>query len=478
MDFRNSCLVPAALSLLLGLGVWYIIFRLLTPALGAGYGVLSLDAEYGDRMVGELLSRGGLGNYLSESTQWVFLDDFGELLRIPLDTYEDRVTPFDPRNDGYPERLRSFFVHGGKRFFFIPLPRGLIGASPGELEDRVARCLGDIPFRLDAPASSRPLGLYALLFAAAAAALVLLSGVTLGGISLLPLLGALCSGGAGGFTLAAVLTALFALLREPLGEFFVSRRYSPREAGRLRHEPALFRRNRLPVLVVTALYGGVCVLSGFPLAAGIAALLSFALILPLALRAGSNRGAVLGHIRFVPVPISGRSIQRGRPFRIAVPFALASLAALVLPPLLGFLPRSDSGAGLAWTGMEAFLVDSSAYEAHAAFQRSFSRRPLRYGEGPSEEGEYLRYHRGADGLIGGAQPGDTGGEGGLPPFPLEDLTAFLRSSGSGSPNSHTRKELIPVLTVLLFCVPALFPAPERRRNKRKYLIYNDKRIAA
>jgi hypothetical protein len=475
MDYRKSFLIPVSLSLFLGLGVWYMNFRLLKPALGAGYGILSVDAEYGDRMVGELLSRGGLDNYLSESTQWVFLDDFGELLRIPLDTYEDRVAPFDPRNDGYPARLRSFFVQKGKRFFFIPLPQGLIGASPRELEGRLERCLGDIPFRLDVPAASRPLGLFALLFAAAGLALILLSGMTLGGISLLPLLGALCYGGAGGFALAAALTALFALLREPLGEFFVSRRYSPR-APRLRNWPG--RGRVILVSLVTALYGGICVLSGFPIAAGTAALLSFFLILPLALRSESNRGALLGHIRFVPVPISGHTIRRARSSPLAVPFALASLLVLVQPSLPDFLSRPGPGGGPGWTAMEGVPVDSSAYEAHSAFQRSFSRRPLRYGEGAAGDGEYLRYRRGADGLIGETLPGESGGgEGEIPPFPLEDLTAFLKGPGVPAPG-HTPEELIAVLTVLFFCVPALFPASKGRRNKKRNLIYNDKRIAA
>ena len=482
MDYRKSCLIPVSLSLFMGLGVWYMNFQLLTPALGAGYGILSVDAEYGDRMVGELLSRGGMDNYLSESTQWVFLDDFGELLRIPLDTYEDRIAPFDPRNDGYPDLLRSFFVHGGMRFFFIPLPQGLIGASPRELEERLERCLGDIPFCLDVPSASRPLAFYALLFAAAGLALILLSGMSLGGISLLPLLGALCYGGAGGFALAAALTALFALLREPLGEFFVSRRYSLRDASpRLRNWPTLFWRRVILAPLVTTLYGGICILSGFPVAAGIAALLSFFLILPLALRSESNRGAFLGHIRFVPVPISGHALQRGRSSRLAVPFALASLAVLVLPSLPIFLPRSGSGGGAVWTGMEGSPVDSSAYESHAAFQRSFSRRPLRYGEGAVEGGEYLRYRRGADGLIGEAFPVGTAdpgsGEGEIPPFPLEDLTAFLQAPGLSS-SGHTPEELIAVLSVLFFCVPALFPVPEGCRNKKKKLIYNDKRIAA
>jgi hypothetical protein len=454
-------------------------YRSLPPLLGKGYAVLSLDASGDDRYIGELLARGNWGNYISESTQWVFLDEFGELERLPLDSYADRVEPFDPRNDGYAGRLESFFVRDGKRFFFIPLPPDFWGNSGERLEADLARCLGDIPFQVEFPGASRPLGIYAVLFAGAAVGMVLLSRAPWIGIRLLPLLAALCYRGPGGFALASVLTALFALAREPVGDFFVSRRYRghysviTKESGK---RPFFLRA----LLFFLAAYGGIAYLGRIPVSLALAALVSGTLILGLSLFAESKKGVKMGHVRFVPVRISVYSGRGGAFSRLMAPFALASLASLFLPSLiLAAGHGAGRGNGLpSQAEPPGEVISPKEYEAHVAFQASFSLKPFRTGGETPDPGPYLRYHRGIDGLIGDYSALEDAGAGEIPPFPLEDLMDFLARRKYAPAPANTPEDRLPVFAVLLLCIPVFLQMRQKHGKKKGILIYNDKRIAA
>jgi hypothetical protein len=148
MSLPKSVGVSITVSLLCGGLVFVLSYGLpgrQKPALGRGgapgegFAALTLDASYPDRQIRELLAYGGVKTAIGESSQWVFLEDFGGLEQVPLDRYWERVEPFDPRNDGYAERLQSFFVFNGERRIFI----GLKGA-PLDLEGRVQAALGDI----------------------------------------------------------------------------------------------------------------------------------------------------------------------------------------------------------------------------------------------------------------------------------------------------------------------------------------------
>jgi hypothetical protein len=477
MLLRKITVILIFAALLLGFAVFYMGYRFLPPPEGKGYAVLSLDVSYEDRYIGELLDQGNGGPYISESTQWVFWDDFGELIRLPLESYGDRVESFDPRNDGYARRLESFFVHEGKRFFFIPLSPDVFGTSREKFEETLARCLEGIPFQVEFPGGSRPWGIYALLFAGAAAGMLLLSGAPRIGISLIPLLGALSYWGPAGFALAASLTALFGLLLQPGREFFISRRYRSRytRMGKKTGRRG-FRWGVSPLFA--AVYGVICFLGRFPLSLGVAGIFSFFIILGLSLWAEAARGTGMGHVRFVPVSISVHSMRIKEFSRIMVPFALGSLGALVLPSLI---IGSHNAAGdnllvpAEWRG---YMINSGEYEAHAAFQASFSLRPFRTGGDNQDSGEYLRYHRGGDGLIGDYSAVEGGHTPEVPPFPLEDLMNFLSRREYIRSPAYTSGDLFSVLAVLFFCIPFFLPIQQGHSKKKRLLVYNDKRIAA
>ncbi|MDR2479981.1 MAG: hypothetical protein LBD48_11810, partial [Treponema sp.] len=132
MSFKRSLSLLIILSLFSGAALCALA-GVFNPSAGrGGYAVLVTDAAIPDKTLRELLvpcEKGFGGPPVSESVQWVLLDEFGGLAKIFLDEYESRVAPFDPRNDGYAQKLRSFFVREGKRYVFIPLRSGTMARA-------------------------------------------------------------------------------------------------------------------------------------------------------------------------------------------------------------------------------------------------------------------------------------------------------------------------------------------------------------
>jgi hypothetical protein len=428
---------------------------------------LTLDASYPDRHIRELLAREGLATTIGESSQRVFLDDFGTLEQVPLDSYWDRVEPFDPRNDGYAALLQSFFVSGGERRIFIDLKR-----APLDLEGRVKAALGERRYSLSTPEPRRSPLVPALLFMAAAALTLLLAREIHIMLFFLPLWAPLAGLGAAGFALTAVLAGLAGVLREPAREYFVSRRYGA-AGGRL-PSPGVWALSGL-FLAAAAL---LAVFGRYPPLTVPAALILVPLVLCCALRTESCRGIREGHIRFKPVQIAPRSRRTGACSPILVPFALAAVA---LPLLSGVFPAAGGSAGGLFPPRAGWKsppeLSAERYREHAAFQQAFSYTSLRGGGLP-----YLRYSLAEDGLIDGAgsaqavvaEPGE------IPPFPLAPLIDFLADYAYTDPGpvaprgeSPAGAFIVPGLWVLLFL--------RDRRGRRlwgKLAMYMDKRIAA
>jgi hypothetical protein len=490
-----------------------------------GYAVLAVDASYPDRFIGDLLASEAAPdftrNYISESTQWVFLDDFGTLQRIPLDTYRDRVEPFDPRDDGYAEKLRSFFVREGKRLFFMPIPPLASDSGAADpwltkrritaLEASITPVLGKIPFSLTFLGHEQPRLFYFLLFVLAGGATIAFSGEPALFMALLPVLGALTFAGPPGLALGAALAVLSGTVAEPIRDRWAAHRYRLDPAG---HYGKLY-----PVLAVplgTALFflGIFGILYGISPPAGnltgavqgkslallgTAGLVCSGGILWLLLWIEANQGNDQDHVRFMPVRIM-EATNWGRINRTLIPFALASLAALYGPQMSeGLRTYHDPG----FIADPRYLIDAAAYETHAAYQVSFSFIPLGRGPEPSlPVVNYRQYRLGEDGLI--AEEFSTGAEGDpppslageypygepvIPPFPLEDLIAFLEGfshTTGGELNGVTALRIISLSMlglVLFLMAPGVYRRglrwyTQRAGKKKHILVYNEKRIAA
>ncbi|MDR2537831.1 MAG: hypothetical protein LBC46_05950 [Treponema sp.] len=289
-----------------GSGVFLLVITLLPDEASEGYAVLRVDAALPDRDIGERLAA-SIDNYISidfvsESTQRVFLNDFDTILSLSLEEYQERLGASalrpDPRDDGYAARLHSFFVRNGQRLFFIPFIRPSLleelntvwiyrtRSGNANLEAAIAKGLDGIPFSIEWLGYDRePRYLY-IAFADAACVL-------------------------------AFLLWRFALC--------VVRRIAASSQGK-----------RMPQRLVVA-------------------------------------GAV---VLFVVV---------------------VALSAHSLPVIVERLKLYHAPSG----ELTASLISAAEYEAHIAFQTSFTLRPL--GSRVLNENSYLRYDIGTDGLIAGTR---------------------------------------------------------------------------
>jgi hypothetical protein len=461
-----------------------------------GFAVLSVDAAHSDRAVGEALSGAGITGYISESSSWVFLDDFGELKRVALDLYDEMVEPFDPRNDGYAERLRSFFVKDGKRRFFIDLrssirPSEKAGAFPAyeQLEGRIAALLGEgTAFTLDGFAAIRggfPFWLPLLSLAASGGALVLAlrsPGAFPPGFSrliaaLIPVQGALALSGPGGFACAAALLGCFECLFPPIRENLL--RIQQRR-HRFRFD-RIFRINWLLALFFFLGYILAAAASPVnPLVAALAGISAFAAF-GFFLRRESNPETGHIHRRFFPVPIREPPFSLNSLPRITLPLALASFLSLFLP-LFGLSEKGPGVFPTAFSHTDSSLTAApdiptrEEYEAHFTFQSSFSLRPLDPSD-QTEDAAYLAYYLGEDGLIAGSR--ETTGLAvpdypEIPPFPLEELSVFLENGGNHAVRGTGAGDIFSALVILLLALPAGFRRGREKRKMGSFLIFNDK----
>ena len=519
----------AVISILCG-GLVFFLFRFYgTPGArpdesgtsnsGAGFAVLVLDESRDDRQIRESLARGGIDDVISESSQELPVDDFGELKMIPLDTFRNEIETFDPRDDGYAAKLDEFFVRDGKRFFFLPL-KSLSGIRMAALKKQLSSLLGETPFTLGILGRNIPVLWYFALLAAACVFVLYFSPSRRLFVFELPVLLAFGWGGASAFFLGAVLSGIWELLREPMGEISASRRYGrlPIYAGAgfrgLWERLKPFRLNCFLVLlflVFLVLFSFFGDLSPLPLVVGC---VCFFLLYFLAFRIEAERIRKNRHILFTPVPLFPFKVRTFSLFPVLLPFGAGAALAVFLP---AFLPAFSSTRGQDPALVDTrYLVSAEDYYRHVNFERSFSYRSLNENqdlsflqvpdEGAFEREEYLRYNLGADGLIGKGEsyppedreelvpaegPRTEGRWTGGPPFPLEKLMNFLvnysKPAGSGSGDIREPQnaaaavkswELIGVVIIFAACILDLLPPGIRGKKMKKVPIFRDKRIAA
>ncbi|MDR1617617.1 MAG: hypothetical protein LBS06_01060 [Treponema sp.] len=458
---------------------------LMPPGTAAGYAALRFDAAVPDRRIGELLSA-VTEDYISESTQYVLLDDFGALREIPLDRYAESVEPFDPRNDGYAEKLRAFFVRDGSRVFFVPLAKlpggraagGFAGGREAAFERRIAPLFEGIPFSVEYAGRGKPVLLWFVLAAAAGVGALFLWKPRLPAAASLPVLCAFAPGGPPALALGAILAGFLFLLVEPAGEFFVSFRYGgprsgSRPGGRIAGNLRPFRRRLVPGALLLAAYGGGCAAGGVPPLLGAAVFAAALGLVILSLLAESVRGGSQDHVRFLPVIITKPPNPVPAFSRIVLAQFLGAALAASLPLL--FPGLRPAAAPALFTG--GALPSEEEYLRHAAFQAGFSWRPLGGGEGI-----YRRYTAGEDGLLS-ELPGEEKAAPSFPPFPLRDLAAFL-DDPAAVPGPRPFEEgagplrQLPLLVALVLALPALRGPAWGRSKKKKMLVYAEKRIAA
>jgi len=393
------------------------------------YALLTVDESYHDRHIQELL---GIKGTVSASSIEIPLDDFSFLRMIPLEGFYDHIEPFDPRDTGFAVRLRSFFIHDGKRHFFIPLAgiseRGVTVRTKAQLHAHIASLLNDIPFTLTTivQAHSGLHTVYAIILAAAYACTLYFSRSRRLFLFIMPLLPAFLWCGAWVFLFAALLLTAAQLLHEPLKELLVSQIHDEcsrlsisRFSMKLRTMFASFKLTGFLIALIAIVFALVTILR-FHVVPFAVVYVTFPLSVVLAFRLEAAQVQRNRHMPFVPVQMIGTKITILPLVKVITPFGAAFLLALVVPL---FFPGLQVERAEVFPIKADYLVSKEEYLRYAEFQRTFSYRSL---DGNRET--YPQYRIDEDGLMVG------NGEYALdlweiPEFPLEKLNLFLVKYG-------------------------------------------------
>jgi len=139
-------LTSVIISLLMGILVFFLFMNFSSAGSGEIYCVVSVDKNIPDRLAGDLLENAGFDVFYSESRTRIYYDDFGQWKELSLDRYRDYIESYDPRDSGYAENLRSFFINGDSRLLFIPVD-SIFGR--GAVSRKITAAFGQIPFTID-----------------------------------------------------------------------------------------------------------------------------------------------------------------------------------------------------------------------------------------------------------------------------------------------------------------------------------------
>jgi len=416
----------------------------LMPVEKGAYGALVCGEEVSDREIRGRLEAQGFTGIVSESDQWVLVDNFGSVERVSLDEYAARVLPFDPRNDGYAEKLRSLFVRDKQRWIYIPLH------FPVGIEKRLSAALRDIPFSFHA-AAPRPISLFLALFCLAAAAFFLIPPLRLTLrphvaclLPLLPPLAPLALGGAAGFAMASLLAGCAALLAGPWLEWRLT--LPGKHPVQTRQAPALCRL--LPPIFLI-FYGVIAFFSGLhlffilPVSVFFCAMMIFQLRCAYLEASGGNSNQPDTRRRFSPVSIF---IRRAYTFAFSWAMLPFAVIALVLAAAGLFVSGAETAAPV--TLPSAGTITEADYYSHYWFQSTFSFRSLHV-----PEQDMGIYQLASDGLLGKTDDDAAAEAPDVPPFPLDDLVQYLSAPGRGGSALYA---LLAALLPLLFVFPILF----------------------
>ena len=467
--------LPVVLSFLFAIGLWvYGVVRLQTEGgIRGAYATLVCADTYSDREIRDRLDGQGLRDLVSESDQWFLLDCFGTIEKIPLVMYEERLLPFDPRNDGYAEKLQSLFVRDGKRFVYIPLEKN----RPENMETEVARALSDVSYSLEyARYPPRrdfifPLISICLTICAFFVIPALRRWLNAGLLPCLIALSPLALGLAPGFALVSLLAGFAALLAEP----------GQPHTGRQRPYdlPRPFTARWLLAVALIACYGFFSFFSGLPVLFAFLVLASFCCLLLVSVRSGgggkfpinvSFKKRYQHRHRFTPVEIISRKTVSSGFFPVMLPFAAMALA-------LAFTnfarPQPLPSPVVNVSPLPPGAVTEADFQEHYLFQSAFSFRALgeTYEDGrPAITG----YGLSSSGLLDPVAPG-VDEELQIPDFPLSDLLRGLSSdlprvADEVNPGNSTDRLFASL--PMLFILPAFIHSIKRKRQGGFRLLNN------
>jgi len=510
MSFFRSVLLIGLVSLLISGGLLYLGYASGYEEFRGGYAVLSTDAGIEDNVITSLLENADFlgGSPVAESSLWVLLDNFDHIETIPLPDYFSKVFTFDPRNDGYAEKLREVFLRDNKRFIYIPLVAGNWNTS--SVNKQIMSLLGDISFSVDYYGTGRPMQFFFLMYLAASVFMIILCcvnkkshnsfGFSAGIIALIPVFSPLAFFGASGFACVSLFFALFILLRDPLydlvalsGARLKSRVSSKRSWLKVIYkeiiEPYRFYALLLPLFI--AAFAVIISISQlqFMFLLAVFACAFFVFLFSLKILSLT----VVKRRKFSPVLIIKRAYL-GFAFSVfMIPFAAAAFVTFLLAPF-------QNGAYVFNNRFDTFVYEND-YHAHIAYQSAFSTSQLSArSDTKASGGGFPGFFLDTDGLpsMRVAAAGSNINFSDFPPFPLKNLMDFFEGVNSGlKTNSGTGGAfekrvllLLAVFIVICFILNRyynnllnmdfsglkrfLYKMPQKGINRNKTPLYNER----
>jgi len=466
MSFFRSVLLASLISLIAAVCLLFIGFSMGFEEFRGGYAVITVDENIEDRQVRSMLEISGynVGEPISESSQWVMLDRFDSLQRVSLNEFFSSVLSFDPRNDGYAEKLRAVFVRDGKRYFFLPLMAG--NWNPGKLDKSFHTLLGEIPFSVEYYGIGRPLALFFIVYSIASAILLVLCYLNrkihrsiVNIIPMIPVLSSLCFFGAAGIGCAALLFGLFILLKEPLHDLLNPAEKSEKEFKKRMQQlykeiiiPYRYYWLFLPVFFLA--FGILIVFSQLTfLFLFILFIVSFAVFffsLKIVIFSGVE------HKRFNPVTIIRRRFPQFVFPVYILPFAIGAFLTVFFTPYMSGSIASDKRFD--------HLVSEQDYLSHITYQASFSRNQL---NSSYYNNDFPSFYFDSEGLpvISTASSKQSVNLNEYPSFPLKHLMEFFGNVNSGNDTGNMGEksaalrggfaENLSLLVLIVFLLPGL-----------------------
>jgi len=485
MFFFRSFLPVCLISLLTAAGLFFLCLSAAAEheELTSGYAVLTTDASIDDRYIRSLLETSGYfkDEIVSESSLWVLLDEFDSLSKIPLDSYFSRIFSFDPRYDGYADKLISLFIKDNRRFIYIPLTDGNI--NPAILDKQLKTVLSEVPFSINYFGVKRSLSLFFIVYAAASFCMLIIClikrknnrGIT-GVIAVIPVMASFAFFGAPGIGCAALFFALFIFLKNPIIEYLNSAGHTP-GVKRKRFKniykeiifPYRFYLSFMPVFAaaftILIIFSRINILFFLVISAAASAVFFFSLII-LSLPGKIRR-------RFTPIMIIRRHVPEFAFPVYILPFAAGAFFALFFTPTIPGAYDSNEKFDI--------IINEQDYYDHLTHQAFFSTRQLGTGlhSGLSSQnwsdssGIFPGFYFDADGLpsvkINSTSRRINTDD--YPPFPLKDLMDFFISVNDGN-RTNTNvistgiADKLSLLVLLLFLFPG-FIIREKNDNLPK-----------
>ncbi|GAB1481354.1 hypothetical protein MASR2M78_01690 [Treponema sp.] len=470
--------VALSLAILVSLASMLLayLYRPFTNSKSA-YFKITLDAKADEGAALKKLQDVGLKNIISESTEWIYLDAFGELEKVPLTQYAHRLESFDPRNDGYADTLRTLFLTENMRYLYLSMNDLSLSMQNSKLiHEKIDLALKGQNYSIESFGLALSSFWNGILFVLAALISIFLSGSPLLTLAIIPSLSSFSLFGPAGLVAAGLCIALVSSLLDP-GRNLLRKGQKRSKDFRLLLE--LFG----PSLIALSAYAFICLMGNIPAMLSILNLLSIIYISVLYLVLSEKHDVQRGHTRFVPLPIKRAYPDIILVSRSTLPFVAASLLVFSIQIFkmdvkrgfaAPFQNNKAEASGFFPVDVQGFL---EASQKHLAFQKSFSLQSM---NAKGNKGSYESYTLAKDGLVDSVtKKASYSGhsESTLIP-PMERMLSTLNNPQSLPSSASCIGSIIAVAFALLFALPSIRVILKTRRRRRELPSYIEKRIAA